>query len=141
MAEREIAWPVIFDPKGNLQMRWQVLSLPMHFVLDQEQIVRYRGNSFHEAANVAKSLVGTDESALIAKFVTLALKALDANHNGQLEKTELPDDKKAIFEAVDLNGDGSLSIDELTMYYKKIGTTTKADPSKPSASDRDAEKP
>src|SRR5207249_3424848 len=33
MAEREIGWPVLFDPKSILQMRWQVLSLPMYFVL------------------------------------------------------------------------------------------------------------
>ena len=140
MMQHEIDWPVIFDSGGRLSVRWQAHSLPVYYVLDHKHVVRYRGGDFHQASTVAKSLLGSDDSAAIANLVSMTLKALDKNNDGRIEKAELPDDKKTVLEAADLNKDGSLSADELTTFVKANMTTTKTDPNQPSANGRDGSK-
>jgi Ca2+-binding EF-hand superfamily protein len=52
-------------------------------------------------------------SAPSADELTAALMALDANHNGQLEKSEVPDRMQGMFERGDTNHDGVLTRDEI----------------------------
>jgi len=139
-AEREIRWPVIADADNSLAMRWQALSLPTYYVLDREHVIRYRGTSLHDAASVARSLViGSDQPSATGKAIsaTALFSSLDKNRDGRIEKAELPDDK--FFEAVDLNKDGTLSVDELTAFVQKISKTTKADTNQSSTNGHDKE--
>ncbi len=49
-----------------------------------------------------------------AAELTDMLMAFDANHNGQLEKSEVPDRLQGLFERGDANHDGVLTRDEIT---------------------------
>ena len=111
--DRSISWPTILDRDGKLQKRWMALSLPTYFVLDQDHVVRYRGSQLTQAANVAEAILGKDG---VSALVRATLQAFDKNDDQRIEKDELPADKQAIMDTVDLNKDGFLTVEELTTF-------------------------
>ena len=66
-----IDWPNILDRNEILQKKWQSLQLPSYYVLDQERIVRYRGNNDERAAAVVRSILGTGpmQNAAVVKGI------------------------------------------------------------------------
>ena len=131
LKDHKIDWPTILDPDNRLLSRWQARSLPLYYVLDEHHVVRYRGSNFQRAATVARSLLGPGDSAVVAELVAATLKALDANGNGSIEKSEFPANQGAIFKTADLNQDGSLSKEEVITFTKANLKSTKTEPPPP----------
>jgi thiol-disulfide isomerase/thioredoxin len=129
---KKLTWPSIFDPKSKLGMRWMALSLPTYFVLDKSHVVRYRGDSFGEAAAVARSLAGAgggigNTDAIVSQI----FKVYDANKDGRLSKNELSAESQKAFGNADTDGDGTISAKELAKYVKENATSQEVKPDGP----------
>lgn len=127
--DHDVQWPNIFDRSGVVQKRWQALSLPSYYVLDEHAVVRYRGGDKNAAIAVVKSLLGVAPNgnlpfAEIAKSIS---ETLDVNKDQRIEPSEMPDEMKAELVRADLDKDGSLSLTEITDVLKNA-TTTEAVP-------------
>ncbi len=126
MMDREIDWPIIVDSDSVLQKRWQSMSLPSYYVLDEKCVVRYRGDNHHKAATVAKTILGVAPKTQIADVVKGIFALYDTNKDGRIEGAEVPDELKADVKAADQNKDNALSIEELTTFLKGAKVTTEA---------------
>ncbi len=56
MARHGVDWPIIHDKSGRLQTKWQALSLPYYYVLDDDHVVRYRGTDQRLALQAVERL-------------------------------------------------------------------------------------
>lgn len=129
----DLQWPIIFDRKHELQNRWQAMSLPSYYVLDQSGVVRYRGEDHRVAANTAKTLLGAASQGMlppqvVAEMVKSLLANYDSNQNQQIERTETPDELKGTFDLADTDKNGTLSASELTNLFKNAEITTESVP-------------
>jgi thiol-disulfide isomerase/thioredoxin len=123
--EQSVDWLTIWDADAKLQKQWLALSLPTYYVLDQDRVVRYRGSSLNLAANAVEAIVA---SGPVAAMVRATFDALDKNGDRCIGRDELPPDKQHVMDTADLNKDGFLSVDELTVFTKASMTTTSVEP-------------
>ena len=127
--EHDLQWPIIFDRDSVLQKRWQSLSLPSYYVLDEKCIVRYRGVHHRAAAAVARSILGVtprgvQRSPTAAEIAKGAFHMFDKNKNQEMERSEMPDEMKAQLDLADMDKNGSLSLAELTNFFRNAKVTT-----------------
>ena len=69
------------------------------------------------AAGLGALLLGNAAPAVKAKSL---ITRFDTNKDGQIGRTEVPDNLHRIFDVLDTNKDGSLPLDELTESIKKV---------------------
>lgn len=129
--ENAMTWDNIIDHDGALQKRWQSLSLPSYYVLDEKGVIRFRGTDHFGAMNAVKSIIGatplgTASMSPVDEIAKSIFAGYDKNKDGRLEKTELPDEGQANFEMADTNKDAALSLDELIVLLQNGNVTTKS---------------
>lgn len=131
--ENAVSWDNIMDHDGALQKRWQSLSLPSYYVLDEKGVIRFRGADHFGAMNAVKSIVGgpplgTASMPPVDEIAKYMFATYDKNKDGRLEKaelTELPEEGQANFETADTNNDAALSLDEVISLLQKGNVTSK----------------
>lgn len=124
-----IQWDNIVDRNSILQKRWQSLSLPTYYVLDEKGVVRFRGINHFAAAQAARSIVGANanvggSAVPVDQIVKSIFGAFDTDKDGRIVQSEMPKEMKAQFELADLNKDGALLVDEVTRFLKEGKVTT-----------------
>ena len=128
--ENTVSWDNIMDRDGALQKRWQSLSLPSYYVLDEKGVIRFRGTDHFGAMNAVKSIIGepplgTASMPPVDEIAKSIFAAYDKNKDGRLEKAELPEEGQANFETSDTNKDAALSLDEVISLLQRANVTSK----------------
>lgn len=127
---KSVTWDIIVDSDGILQKRWQSLSLPSYYVLDEKGVIRFRGTDHFGAMNAIRSIVGPSPAGTasmppVREIAKSLFATYDKNNDGRLKKTELPKEGQANFEKADANKDGVLTLDEVIELLQNGEVTSK----------------
>lgn len=140
--KQSVTWDNIVDSDGVLQKRWQNLSLPSYYVLDENGVIRFRGTDHSGAINAVRSIMSETSSGILStppieEIAKSILATYDKDKDGRLEKTELPEEGQANFEKADMNKDEALSMDEIIKLLQTAEVTSRAVEIKPPTQERD----